>query len=219
MAISVIPLFIVITIGTLFVLYFLKNRNLWGILVGVTLLLMALIALVGEYFSIPTQVMSGFGVTAVFGGFFLLYLMSGKNPRMLLLMGIPTTLIAYLYLFAPLLPTILAYLLAIAIILGAYDYSAIDIAVQLNNTNKYLRPLLLPLFLIQKFATAVSRGIPTRTSLAVTYLLLQLAVLVAIPLSVAQSIGGLVLVEAVLVVEVCYLYVLREGVAHGKAES
>ncbi len=220
MAVSIISFLFVIGIGLLFVFQFLRRRQVWGIIIGIVLVLMALVPLIGLYFSISYQLMFVFGVAAVFVAFVLIYPLSGRNPRMLLLLGIPVSLLVQSYLYPlPLLLMLSVYLVFVAVILSSYDYSGIDITARMRNTNNYLRVSLYPFSFIQRLVTLVSHGRPTRSGFVVAYLMFQLATFLATPLFVAVFLSRILSPEVLMIAVLGYLYLSREGVSRGKELS
>lgn len=213
---GIIALFLAIGVGLAFSLYFLKRRKFWGIPLGILLSLMGIVPLVVEYNSVSGPWINVFWIAAVFTSVVLLYPLSEKNLRMLLLLPFPLLLVLQVYLYSlPLIEVLSVYLVFVGVVICSYDFSRVDITSRMRRNNRYLKRLLWPFSLVQRFVTRVSRGRPTPARLAVGYLMFQSAVLIAVPLLIAVFLREVLTVERLMIAVLGYLYASRLAAARG----
>lgn len=181
-----IAILLVIGVGLILGYDFAKKNKIAGIGTVATLSVMGLVVFVYTYVSLPPLAVGVVLVVGLAGIDAVAYVLLGRNLRVpLLLSFLPFMATSF---FTPLitLKTVLTYESIVFAVVISFDYSGMSMAEIRKRTDRRLRILILPFFLIERVVTRGGRTVATRSVLITSYAAYCLAVTL-IPLYLVEN--------------------------------
>ena len=202
----------VLALGALVAIYYRFQRQTWGTILGVSASMLGAFFTLAELaaFSGVNIILSGvIGTVAIVVFMFLTF---ERDPRVLLLTGIPVVILVGVYAYPLPLFLLLEYMALSIAIISAYDYSEVKVAARIRGAVGTPRTVVWVFSFIHDLVVRIFKR-PSRGLVALAYLLFTSGILVVAPLLIAKVSNGTVPPEPLIIVGLVYFYLTREAIA------
>ena len=199
-------------LGFLVTYYCRTQRQTWGTILGLSVTSLGAFFAFAEYsaFSGRTVVLAG-GLWSVAIIVFM-FLAFGRDPRILLLIGIPVMILLGIFGYPYSVLLLLEYMALCITTISAYDYSDDSVTARIRNVKGYLGASVRPLSFVRTIVERIVEQ-PPRGVVAITYFAFLSTFLIVAPLLVAILSNDVIPAGPLIVLGSAYSYLVREAIA------